>query len=168
MKVIDRQLKETEDSVNQVVESMNSKLKAEGEGPTDIEILMSIPGVGPVVLTAMIASAWGLIRGRDLKALRCLGGTAPVTRQSGRTKQVIIRRAVCETLANAFHVLGGVAAIHDPVSKAKYEELRARGHNHSRAARTVCDRILSVVCVMLKKGELFNKEFRKPLGDIAT
>lgn len=124
MKVIDSQIKETEDSVKQIVESMNSKLKAEGEGPTDIEILSSIPGVGPVVLTAMVASAWGLVRDRDVKALRCLGGTAPVTRQSGRTKQVIMRRAVCETLANAFHVLGGVAAIYDPVSKAKYESLR--------------------------------------------
>ncbi len=167
MKVIDRQLEETEDSIKQAVESMNSKLKAEGEGPTDIEILMSIPGVGPAVLTAMIASAWSLVRGRDLDAIRCLGGTAPVTRQSGKTKQVIMRRAVCETLSNAFHVLGGIAAIHDPVSKAKYEELKAKGHNHSRSARTVCDRILSVACTILKKGELFDKEFREPLGNVA-
>lgn len=170
MKLIDRQLEETDDSVEQVIESMNSKLKAEGEGPTDIEILSSIPGVGPAVLTAMITSAWSLVRGRDLDAIRCLGGTAPVTRQSGRSKQVIMRRAVCETLSNAFHVLGGVAAIHDPVSKAKYEELKAKGHNHSRSVRTVCDRILSVACTILKKGELFDKEFREPLkgGGIAT
>jgi len=62
----------------------------------------------------MIASVWGPIRGRDVKALRCLGGTAPVTRQSGKTKQVIMRRAVCESLANVFHVLGRIAVIRDP------------------------------------------------------
>ena len=168
MRVIDRQIKETEEYISKVIETMNSKLKAEGEGPTDIEILRSITGVGPVVLATMIAEAWGLIRSRDIEALRCLGGMAPVTRQSGKAKQVIMRRAVCENLCNAFHVLGGIAAVYDPVSKAKYQELRARGHGYSRSVRTVCDRLLSVICALLKKGELFDKEFRKPLGDIAA
>ena len=168
MKVIDRQLKETEDSIKQVIETMNSKLKTEGEGPTDIEILSSIPGVGTVVLATVIAEAWDLIRHRDLKALRCLGGTAPVTRQSGKSRQVIRRRAICRSLSKAFHTLGGVAVINDPVSRAKYEALRKKGHGYCRSVRTVCDRLLLVVCAILKKGELFDKEFKKPLEDIAA
>ena len=167
MKVIDRQLEQTREHIKDVIETMDSKLVAEGGGPTDIEILRSVPGVGDVVLATLIAEAWDLIRCRDLKALRCLGGTAPVTRQSGKTKLVIKRRAVCRSLADAFHVLGGIAVINDPVSKAKYEELRGKGHGYSRSVRTVCDRLLSVVCAILKKGELFDKEFRKPLRDAA-
>lgn len=167
MKVIDRQLGQTKECIKDVIETMNSKLVAEGEEPTDIEILRSVPGVGDVVLATLLAEAWDLIRRRDLKALRCLGGTAPVTRQSGKTKLVIKRRAVCRSLADAFHVLGGIAAINDPVSKAKYEELRGKGHGYSRSVRTVCDRLLSVVCAILKKGELFDKEFRRPLRDAA-
>ena len=167
MKVIDRQLKETEDSIGKVIETMNSKLKTEGEGPTDIEILRSVPGVGPVVLATLIAEAWDLIRRRDLNALRCLGGVAPVTRQSGKSKLVIKRRAVCRSLSNAFHVLGGIVAIHDPVSRARYQELRARGLGYCRSVRTVCDRLLSVICAILEKRELFDKEFRKPLRDAA-
>ena len=167
MKVTDRQLKETEDSIGKVIETMNSKLKSEGEGPTDIEILRSVPGVGPVVLATLIAEAWDLIRRRDLKALRCLGGTAPVTRQSGKTKLVIRRRAICGSLSAAFHVLGGVAVINDPVSRARYEELRKRGLGYCRSVRTVCDRLLSVICAILKKGELFDKGFRKPLRGAA-
>lgn len=150
-------------SISEVIETMNEKLRTEGEGATDIEILRSVPGVGPVVLTTLIAEA----RRRDLKALRCLGGVAPVTKQSGKTKLVIKRRAVCKSLCDAFHVLGGIAVINDPVSRARYEELRKKGHSYCRSVRTVCDRLLSVVCTLLKKGELFDKQFKKPLRDAA-
>ena len=153
MKVVGRQLAETIDSIRRVIETMNSKLKTEGGGPTDIEILRSVPGVGDVVLATLIAEAWDLIRRRDLKALRCLGGVAPVTKQSGKSKQVIRRKAVCRSLSDAFHVLGGIAVKHDPVSRAKYEELREKGHGYCRSVRTVCDRLLSVVCAILEKGE---------------
>ena len=167
MKVVDRQLKEIKDSIKQVIETMNSRLGIEGGGPTDIEILQSIPGVGDIVLATLIGEAWDLIRRRDLKALRCLGGVAPVTRQSGKTKQVILRRAACRSLSNAFHVLGAIAVINDPASRAKYESLRGKGHGYCRSVRTVCDRLLYVACAILKKGELFDKEFKKPLRDAA-
>ena len=167
LRVVDRQLRETEGSISEVIETMNEKLRTEGEGATDIEILRSVPGVGPVVLTTLIAEAWDLIRRRDLKALRCLGGVAPVTKQSGKTKLVIKRRAVCKSLCDAFHVLGGMAVINDPVSRARYEELRKKGHSYCRSVRTVCDRLLSVVCTILKKRELFDKEFKKPMRNAA-
>ena len=167
LKVADRQLEGIKDSIDKVIETMNAKLKAEGNGPTDIEILRSIPGVGIVVLATLIAEAWSLVRRRDFEAIRCLGGVAPVTRQSGRTKQVIRRKAVCKSLSAAFHVLGGIAVTNDPVSKAKYEELRGKGHGYCRSVRTVCDRLLFVARVILEKGELFDKELRKPLPDAA-
>ena len=167
IKVVDRQLVETKNSIRKVIETINSKLKTERGGPTDIEILRSIPGAGDVVLATLIAEAWDLMRRRDRKALRCLGGTAPVTRQSGKTKQVVRRRAVCRSLSAAFHVLGGIAAIHDPVSRAKYESLREKGHGYCRSVRGVADRLLLVACAILEKGELFDKEFKKPLQDAA-
>ena len=167
MKVVNCQLKETENSIGEAIEAMNSKLKTEDRGPTDIEILRSIPGVGDVVLATLLGEAWDLIRRRDRKALRCLGGIAPVTKQSGKTKQVIKRRAVCRRLSDALHVLGGIAAIYDPVSRARYRALREGGHRHCRSVRTVSDRLLYILCTLLEKRELFDKEFRKPLQDAA-
>jgi len=167
LKVVDQQLAQTRESVNTVIEAMNERLRTEGEGPTDIEILRSIPGVGDVVLATLLAEAWDLIRRRDLKALRCLGGVAPVTRQSGKTKQVLRRKAVCKSLSYALHILGGIAIIYDQASKARYQELRAKGHGYCRSVRAVCDRLLSVACAILEKGELFDKEFKKPLRDAA-
>ncbi len=168
LELLERQIKETEASINKEIEILDSKLKTDSEEPTDIEILQSVPGVGPVVLATIIGEAWELLLRRDFEALRCFGGTAPITRQSGRTKQVIRRKAVCRSLCDAFHVLGGTAARRDPVSMAKYKALRAKGHGHFRSARTVCDRILSVVRVLLKKRELFDKEFKKPWQDAAA
>ena len=43
-----------------------------------------------------------------------------------------------------------IAIICDPVSRRKYDALRARGHSHARALRTVGDRLLAVACAMLE------------------
>jgi hypothetical protein len=59
-------------------------------------------------------------------------------------------------LRNAVFNWGAVAVQYDPISKAKYEALRARGHGHARALRSVVDRLLYVACTMLEKGTLFD------------
>jgi hypothetical protein len=50
---------------------------------------------------------------------------------------------------------GRIAVQHDPISKAKYQALRARGHGHARALRSVADGLLYVACTMLENGTLF-------------
>jgi hypothetical protein len=59
-------------------------------------------------------------------------------------------------LRNAAFNWGSVAVRHDPLSKAKYEALRARGHGHARAVRSVVDRLLYIACTMLEKRTLFD------------
>ena len=66
-----------------------------------------------------------------------------------------------------FNHWAGVAVLHDPVSKARYASLRTRGLRHSRSLRTVGDRLLYVACTLLKKGEMFDKNFKKPLKEAA-
>jgi hypothetical protein len=46
---------------------------------------------------------------------------------------------------------------HEPISRAKYTALRARGHSHGRALRSVADRLLNVACAMLKNRTTFNR-----------
>lgn len=167
MKIIDSQIRQTESLVDETIDGLAERGSAEDGGVGDIEILRSIPGVGRVVLSTLLAEAYDLIRRRDYKALRCLVGVAPVTRQSGRSKYVMRRRAASRRLTEALYHWAGVAMLHDPVSKARYASLRARGLRHSRSLRTVGDRLLSVACALLRKGELFDKEFKKPLPEAA-
>ncbi len=122
----------------------------------DAEILASLPGVGRTVLATLLAEAWDALQRRDYAALRSLTGVAPVTKRSGKSCIVVRRQACHERLANAVYHWARVAVQHDPRSRAKYAELRRRGHSHGRALRSVADRLLNVACAMLKSGATFN------------
>ena len=164
IKIVDRQLSETEglidDTINLIASRQNSRSGQEAR-PSDIEILRSIPGVGMIVLGTLLSEAYDLLCRRDYASLRCFAGTAPVTRQSGKSKYVMRRRAASRRLVEAIYHLARVAVLHDPVSKARYKSLRAKGLTHARSLRTVGDRLLLVCCSLLKKGEVFDKEFKK-------
>ena len=122
----------------------------------DVEILSSLPGVGNKVLATLISEASALLNDRDYQALRCLCGVALVTRRSGKSWRVVRRRASQRRLVNALYHLGRVAVQHDPISKAKYQALRARGHSHGRALRSVTDRLLAIACAMLRNRSCFD------------
>jgi transposase len=125
----------------------------------DVTILDSLPGVGRTVLATMLADAPDALQRRDYHALRNLCGSAPVTRRSGKSCIVTRRRACSQRLSNAAFNWARTAIQCDPTSKAKYEALRARGHGHARALRSVIDRLLYVACAMLENGTLFDPAF---------
>ena len=132
------------------------------QGQRDADILRSLPGVGRIVLATLLAEAHDALRRRDYQALRCLSGTAPVTKRSGKSLIVVRRLAAHNRLRNAVYHWAGVAVQRDPVSKAKYTALRARGHGHARALRSVADRLLAVACAMLENQTMFEPARRGP------
>ena len=79
-----------------------------------------------------------------------------MTKRSGKSCTVVRRQACDNRLANALYHWARVAVQHDPRSRAKYAELRKRGHSHGRALRSVADRNLNVACAMLRNGTLFD------------
>ena len=107
----------------------------------------------------MLAEAPDALQRRDYQALRNLCGSAPVTRRSGKSWMVMRRRACNRRLRNAAFHWAQTAAQCDPTSRAKYEALRARGHGHARALRSVVDRLLYVACAMLENRTLFDPAF---------
>lgn len=127
----------------------------------DAVVLASLPGVGRTVLATLLAEAWDGLQRRDYAALRSLTGVAPVTKQSGKSRIVLRRQACHDRLANAMYHWANVAMQHDPRSRAKYTELRSRGHSHGRALRSVADRLLNVACAMLKTGTTYCPSFTR-------
>ncbi len=125
------------------------------QGQRDVEILNSLPGVGRIVLATLLAEAHDPLRRRDYQALRRLSGVAPVTKRSGKTLIVVRRLAAHNRLQDALYHWASVAVQHDAASMAKYPALRARGHGHDRALRSVADRLLAVACAMLENQTLF-------------
>ena len=163
LRLINRQLAEAEQQLKRLCEKLAEPVAGEdGEsapGQRDATILDSLPGVGRTVLATLLAEATDALQRRDSHALRTLCGSAPVTRRSGKSRIVVRRRACNRRLRNAAYNWARVAVQHDPTSRAKYEALRARGHGHARALRSVIDRLLKVACAMLNSGTLFDPEF---------
>jgi transposase len=126
------------------------------ERPTDVAVLRSLPGVGCIVAATILAEASQVIADRDYEALRSYAGVAPVTRQSGNKRTVMMRRGCNNRLRNAVYHWSRVAMTCDERSRNHYVKLRARGHSHGRALRTLADRWLSALVAMLAAHECFD------------
>jgi hypothetical protein len=69
------------------------------------------------------------------------------------------RRACNRRFSNGAYNCARVAVQHDLTSRAKCDALRARGHGHARALRSVVDRLVNVACAMLESPTLFDPSF---------
>ena len=151
--VINRELRTARAKLDRLVERLAASEDSEpGQQPEqrDVAILASSPGAGRITIATLLAEAWDALQRRDYHALRCLCGVAPVTRQSGKSKIVVRRLAVSRRLQNAVYLWAFAALQYDPRSRVKYDSLRQRGHGHARALRSVADRLLAMLCAMLR------------------
>lgn len=122
----------------------------------DVEILLSGPGVGRVTAATMLAQASRAIADRDYHAFRCQAGLAPVTKASGKSRRVEMRRACDGRLREAMYHMARVASIIDPASREHYQESRRRGHSHGRALRGLADRLMRIHFAMLRDGTCYD------------
>jgi transposase len=122
----------------------------------DVELILSLPGVGRVVAATMLAEASQALRDRDYHALRAYSGIAPVTRRSGKKCVTSMRQGCNERLRNAMYHWSRVSVQHDVVAREHYHRLRSAGHQHGRALRGVTDRLLAVLVAMLKSGDPYD------------
>lgn len=157
--VINRELRAARTKLDRLIERLAAPEGTEpGQQPEqrDVAILASSPGAGRITIATLLAEAWDALQRRDYHALRCLCGVAPVTRKSGKSKIVVRRLAVSRRLQNAVYLWAFAALQYDPRSRAKYDSLRQRGHGHARALRSVADRLLAMLCAMLRTQTLFD------------
>lgn len=102
----------------------------------DAPIFTSFPGIGPVVAATLI-SELGDDRTRfpSPDALLAEAGLAPITKASGRTRQVRFRYAANRRMRHAIDWWAFVACREDPWSKIVYQNARSRGQGKYRALR---------------------------------
>lgn len=127
----------------------------------DVTILRSLPGVGRTNLAALLAEAIEPWRRRDHQVLRVLSGAAPVTRRSGKARQVVRRSACNERLREAVYHWARVAMQTDPQCRERYAALRRRGKSHGRALRTLGDRLLAMACAMLRNQTIYDPNYKR-------
>lgn len=173
LELVQRQIRASEAEIGRLVSALHeAHVQAQKHvdkterTPSDVELWMSLDGVGKVVLGTLLAEAHLLIDLRDLQSLRALSGAAPVTKNSGqrenrycprRNSSVHMRRACSGHLRNAVYHMGRVASVCSPVYKPRYAAMRARGHSHGRACRQIADQILHVAFAMLRDRTLYDR-----------
>ena len=145
---------EVEKQIAELLEEMSENPKCQQH--RDAQILLSLPGVGRVVGATMLAEAHQPLAHRDYHALRGLAGCAPVTRQSGKKKFVVMRRACNPRLRQALYYWAMASLKTDPRSKQYYAALRSKGHSHGRALRGLADRLLAMLIAMLRSGATYD------------
>lgn len=161
LRVVNAQLTDARRQLRRLLDALAAQARAAAEAALDdVTILRSIPGLGPVVLGTLLSEAAQPIEGRDYAALRTLAGVAPVTKNSGKRsgkRSFVVMRTACNPrLREATHHWARVAMQRDPHRRRAYAALRARGHSHGRALRTIGDRLLAVACAMLRSRTLFD------------
>jgi len=157
LKLVSAQRAQVASTLESLLEQLSNAEAAPGQSGEhrDVQILQSLPGVGRVVCATMLAEASHALRDRDYAALRAHGGTAPVTRQSGKRAHVVMRQACSGRLRNALYHWARVASQVDAHAKRRYAHARARGQTHGRALRGLADWLLRIAVAMLRTRTLY-------------
>lgn len=135
--------------------------EALGEGfdaHPDAEIIRSLPGVG-IIIGGRVLGEFGddPTRFEDAKSPKNYGGSAPITRASGRSKVVLARHARNRRLADALQQWAFCSLQHSPGARAYYDQLRARGKTHNQALRQLATRWVGILHVCLERRVTYDK-----------
>ena len=155
LRVLAEQLQACSQQVSTLLRTL-AETPGEGEGPSDVAIVLSLPGVGRKITAWLFAEAAQPLAERDYQVLRTHGGVAPVTKQSGKRRVVVMRRGCNPRLRNALYHMARVAMQRDAHFKSVYAALRAKGQRHGQALRNIGDRLLRILMAMLRDGTCYD------------
>lgn len=162
LRLVNVQLKQCHRELDRLCNELHEAAQEQEGGQRDVEIIRSFPGIGTIILATLLAEASQPLKAREYHALRSLGGVAPITQRSGKRTVVIMRHACNERVRNALYHWARVASQREPWVKDRYAALRKRGCSHGRALRSIADRLLNVLCAMLRNGTTYSADRRLP------
>jgi transposase len=145
-------------TLNEQVKTLQGQVEAYFGQHPDAEIILSQPGLGPV-LGARVLAELGDDPGRyaSAKARKNYAGTSPVTRASGKKKTVLARYVHNDRLIDALMTQAFSALQASPGARAYYDRQRARGAEHNAALRQLANRLVGILHGCLKTGTLYNE-----------
>jgi transposase len=125
----------------------------------DAEIILSQPGLGPVLGARVLAEFGdGPRRYADGKARRNYAATSPLTRASGKKKVVIARFVHNGRLVDALNAQAFSALSASPGARAFYDQQRSKGHGHNDALRRLANRLVGILHGCLKTRTLYDED----------
>jgi transposase len=171
--VLTAKLKLAQSQIDKIEKEIKTELaeRVESEEQTkrrDLTILLSLPGFGPLTTATALGESGDAFERRDYNALRSICGAAPITKQSGGSRFVVMRQFCQPRLRVALHIAALQAIRIDPKFHDLYVRARARGHTVGRAIRNIVDRLLFLAVQLLKKNELYDITLRQMAPEVAA
>jgi len=145
-------------TLNEQVKALQGQVEAYFGQHPDAEILMSQPGLGPVLGARVLAES-GDDPGRyaSARARKNYAGTSPITRASGKKKTVLARYVHNDRLIDALMTQAFAALTGSPGARAYYDQQRARGSEHNPALRQLANRLVGIQHGCLKTRTLYDE-----------
>jgi transposase len=149
---VDRHIQWLEDEIEQLDQEIEALGQSNLQWRSQIELLKSVPGVGAVISSTLLASLPELGTVSD-KRISALVGVAPLNRDSGKMRG---SRSIWGGRANVRSVLymGTLAAVrYNPVIKAFYERLLSQGKLKKVALVACMHKLLRILNAMIRDGK---------------
>jgi transposase len=130
-------------------------LAAQPEGAERAAILASVPGVGPVATSALLALLPELGQ-RDGKTIAALAGLAPVAQDSGQRRGQRCIQGGRMVVRCTLYMATLVASRHNPAIRAFYQRLVAAGKAKKLALTAAMRKLLVILNAMLRDRSPWN------------
>jgi transposase len=145
-------------TLDEQVRILQGQVEAHFGGHPDAEIILSQPGLGPI-LGARVLAEFGDDHDRyaNAKARKNYAATSPITRASGKKRVVAARFVHNDRLIDALMTQAFSALRKSPGARAYYDRQRARGATYNAALRQLANRLVGILHGCLKTGTPYDE-----------
>lgn len=163
---IERHIGWLEEEIKQLDEEIEQLSQTQAQWQSNIMLLKSVPGVGPVIATTLVAALPELGRVSD-KRISALVGVAPFNRDSGKFRG---NRTIWGGRANVRAVLymGTLKAVrHNPTLKAFYDRLLGQGKAKKVALIACMHKLLRILNAIIRDRKSWQDATEPKAAEIA-
>jgi hypothetical protein len=147
---------------------LEKQMAAAFRGHPDAEIYLSFPGLADILGARVLGeSGDDPARYPDATSRRRYAGNVPVTRSSGKKREVVRRLVRNRRLADAYLLWARSAINRSPGARALYDRLRARGACHNEALRAVANEFAGFIHACLRDRQPYDENLAWPQPPIA-
>jgi transposase len=139
-------------AIDQDLAELDDQISNRFQQHDSAEVLLSMPGFGPVLAATFLANIGGNLDGFDtVDRLACVAGLAPVPRDSGRISGNLHRpRRFNRRLLRTCYLAALSSLKNSPASRTFYDRKRREGKSHKQALIALARRRLNVIWAMLR------------------
>jgi transposase len=150
---------------NLSIADLQAELGKRFEVHPDAEILRSLPGLG-MVLGARVLSEFGddPTRFADADGRRRYAGTAPITKASGKSRVVQMRRARNQRLSDTCRMWAFASLSQSPGARDYYRRRREAGDRHEAALRRLACKLVGQLHVCLQRRQPYREDLAWTTG----